>query len=401
MDWFEQHLVTLDNGTSCMMDVNFLCLECGTIGDAFPDVPKSALPQMITEDPEFKLKFEGGRLVFRKTTLVREPFKHKSVFLLQGIGLRMEVAKAFVEEAHFVLKLKMMPRAAGVCVVSIRDIEGTMKDGVLLQIEGLPRDLCWTRVILYSVTENLYQNTLLGEGEALHEEQPMMMFNWMKSQHLGSRAGQLRSSDLTKIPTFVQVMNDVLQIQRDRQARESAEGALQLHADASSTSTSSVVVHTSSRLNDAFGNDFGSAAAVAKAKPKAKPKQPSPAKALQSPPPRLVASVAASQPPPAAVALVPPVAAEVAPPSGSLRSSGGKRAVVLVGSRGSSSGEMPSSMRSNREGGSVTGTPSKDDGGNISIDAILQGMNLGRELNGVVILSQTPQGVPQTNIHVC
>lgn len=106
--------------------------------------------------------------------------------------------------AHFSMPVATM----GMKTVTLNDIEGVPRVGVVLRIEGLPADLPWSRVMMYSKTQTEMKVVLLGSGAQLRDGHARSVYTHRVNKRTQERSALLRTgtAGLLKTPTYEELL---------------------------------------------------------------------------------------------------------------------------------------------------------------------------------------------------
>eukprot|EP00974_Lingulodinium_polyedra_P110938 10729702-Lingulodinium_polyedra.AAC.2 len=119
----------------------------------------------------------------------------------------------------------------GMKTVTLNDIEGVPRVGVVLRIEGLPADLPWSRVMMYSKTQTEMKVVLLGSGAQLRDGHARSVYTHRVNKRTQERSALLRTgtAGLLKTPTYEELLAKKKTVQ-DTMAEEERQAEIQRKA---------------------------------------------------------------------------------------------------------------------------------------------------------------------------
>lgn len=233
--------------------------------------------QACRDKPDKKAEFEHARRVLQQQK--RAEFgRTQVVSSTTFVGIQVEEARAFVTANIFENYMKIAIKALGLPLVQVQDVEGITREGVLLQLHGLPDDLPWSRVTAFSRTETEIKEVMLGPGEALRAGHADSLWKHYSKGGVAQRPTHLRSANIGKLPTFASTFAKKEDIQRKLQEKEAEHERRQAAADAaalqglsgnevSQAAAAAMNRHSASRLSGPVSSVAAPPAQAAKRKP--------------------------------------------------------------------------------------------------------------------------------------
>lgn len=176
------------------MPVGTLCLQCGTVAESYPLLSEDQVMEKYREEPAFRESFMRAKEVLASTRLAAWPFRSTTVFSGVASGLTVDIERAFVAADDLVAALGMPLKSAGLETCKLIGIEGEMREGRILKVEGLPPGMPYTRVKAWTEMRVAHEDYFIKFDEALREEQAADMLQYGRKQQFADYPSSLRAS---------------------------------------------------------------------------------------------------------------------------------------------------------------------------------------------------------------
>ena len=230
--------------------VGELCLQCGKITEGFPADSLEDLVKKYRTDKTFKLLFETCRRVLVGEQL--QDWRRSTVCTRIITAMLSKVVMYFVTEINLLKWFKTS------CQIDLRnhltvkwamvvDPEGVKTNGVLFKIADIPDGLPYYTVEISAREETVIQENFMDPGEDLHEGQGQAAHAWLKDEELGRRA--IRLHGLPTTSTFGDFGDKVRAAQAALEAKETERlRTLELADIGRAPETALTIVQSGSRL---------------------------------------------------------------------------------------------------------------------------------------------------------
>lgn len=206
-----------------------LCEACGVCCETY--IGKLSVHEVVMKfcarDPNIVSGVNEARA--RLPNAPKQSITAREVHSVTVSGARMEEDRAFVLESVWTAHMGLTPTAMGLKVIELKDIEDNKKQGVVLHIAGVPADLPWMRVTLYSKTETEMRVVLLSPEGQLRAGHAQCVYNNRVKERVRGRSAVLRTgpTGLQKTLTYAQALDKKREIEEERKQAEMQHAAMQ------------------------------------------------------------------------------------------------------------------------------------------------------------------------------
>jgi hypothetical protein len=228
--WFEEES-TIVAGEIVLVPHGEWCFKCGTVLECFPRKPKSKVAAKVATDASFQVQFKNIR---NSVAAAITTFKRReSVSLQHSVVQSLRLERAFIPREIFDAYFPHTLEGSGYKVVTMKNPELKELEGIVLWRDFKFLYKCIPHYVLDSTytCETQYKTLLLKPEQILREGQPKDRYLFEVDRASSKKQQQLRMNQLTTLPSFEKVWNDMKNKEKASSIKEQERQTQQKAAD--------------------------------------------------------------------------------------------------------------------------------------------------------------------------